>query len=212
MSVIPAISFIYPYGKPEIFTPGIRDTTIEDNGSFSIEGIPVQMEMMIQSALCTNLKFVDIGILNEEKIRTLKIGRLQPGEVLNVGEVFIIRETIPGFEDDNINWDGILTGHVTNESGDVMVGFDLEILYGNKVFHDVTDINGRYELTGLPRDTRLRLRVFGTSNKQDRTEKKFYSNFFDVICDGNDFDIELSPGVLRITQDRKNNPRNMLQR
>jgi hypothetical protein len=41
------------------------------------------------------------------------------------------------------------------------------------------------------------LRVFGTTNKQDRTEKKFYSNFFELVCDGNDFDIQLSGGYSR---------------
>ncbi|MHC4726437.1 MAG: sigma-70 family RNA polymerase sigma factor [Planctomycetota bacterium] len=192
MSVIPAISIVNPSNKAEIYTPGIRDTAIDDDGSFSVEGIPVQMEMVIKSALCSNLKFVDIGSLEAEKIRTLKIGQLQPGEVLDVGEVFVIRETIPGFEDDDIDWDGTLSGHVTNESGDVMVGFDLEILYGNKPFHDVTDINGRYEFTGLPRDTKVKLRVLGTADMQNRTEKKLYSESFEVICDGNDFDIQLS--------------------
>jgi hypothetical protein len=192
MSIIPVISIVNPYGKADIYAPGIRDTTMEDDGSFSVEGIPVQMEMVIKSALCTNLKFVDIGSLEEGKIRTLEIGHLQPSEVLNVGDVFVIRETVPGFEDDNIDWDGTLSGQVTNENGQVMVGFDLEILYGNKPFHDVTDINGRYEFVGLPGNRKVKLRVFGTANRQDEAGKKLYSESFEVICDGNDFDIQLS--------------------
>ncbi|MCP4259722.1 MAG: sigma-70 family RNA polymerase sigma factor [Planctomycetes bacterium] len=192
-SIIPVISIVNPYGKADIYAPGIRDTTMEEDGSFSVEGIPVQMEMVIKTALCANSKFVDIGSLEEGKIRTLKIGHLQPSEVLDVGEVFVQRETIPGFEDDNIDWDGTLSGLLTNESGDVMVGFDLEILYGNKPFHDVTDINGRYEFVGLPGDRKVKLTVSGSAYKDSKTGRKRYRESFEVVCDGNDFDIQLSP-------------------
>jgi RNA polymerase sigma factor (sigma-70 family) len=193
-SIIPNVSV---YGRAYTGRSWIQDITVENDGSFSIDGIPVGMEMALANALCSNLSLVDIGLLRDGRIKALKIGRLQAGEVLDVGEVYVIRETIPGFESDDIEWDATLSGQVTNETGDVMVGFDLEILYGNRVFHDVTDINGRYELAGLPRDTKLKLRVFGTTNKQDRTEKKFYSNFFELVCDGNDFDIQLSGGYSR---------------
>jgi len=193
MSIIPEISIVNPHGKAYRDRSWIRDTTVEDDGSFSIERIPVGLEMVIKTAICSNLKIVQIGSLEEGKIRTLKIGRLQPSEVLDVGEVFVKRETIPGFEDDDIDWDATLAGQVSNESGDVMVGFDLEILYGNKPFHDVTDINGRYKFVGLPRDRKVKLTVFGITNRQSKTNRKLYHReSFEVICDGNDFDIQLS--------------------
>jgi hypothetical protein len=82
---------------------------------------------------------------------------------------------------------------VTNESGQVMVGFDLEISYGSRKFSEVTDINGRYKFVGLPRDRKLELKVSGTANRQSTTERKMYTESFEVICDGNPFDIQLSP-------------------
>jgi len=191
-SIIPKISIVYPNGKTDFIKSWIQDTTVEDDGSFSIEKIPVGMEMVIKSALHPNLKVLNIGSLEEGRIRTLRIGKLQPGEVLDVGEVYVIRETIPGFESDDIEWDATLSGQVTNETGDVMVGFDLEILYGNRVFHDVTDINGRYEFAGLPRNRKVKLRVFGNAKVPEGSGKKFYSESFDVICNDNPFDIQLS--------------------
>jgi len=191
-SIIPKISIVNPRGKANMAKSWIQDTTVENDGSFRIEGIPVGIEMVLKSALCSNLKVVDIGSLEAGRIRTLKIGQLQPSEVLDVGEVFVRRETIPGFEDDNIDWDGTLSGLVTNENGQVMIGFDLEILYGNRTFHEVTDINGRYEFVGLPGDRKVKLAVFGTANRQNSTGRKLYRQSFEVICDGNPFDIQLS--------------------
>jgi RNA polymerase sigma factor (sigma-70 family) len=191
-NIIPEISIVNPFGNTYRQSPGIWDIALEYDGGFSFEGIPVGVEMVIKTAICANLKLVDIGSLKEGRIRTLKIGHLQPSEVLNVGDVFVLRETIPGFEDDNIEWDRTLAGQVTNESGDVMVGFDLEISYENRRFSEVTDINGRYEIVGLPADKKVELRVSGTANMQSRAGRKRYRESFDVICDGNDFDIQLS--------------------
>ena len=191
-SILPRISIVNPNGKTYIVKSWLQNTTVEHDGSFSIERIPVGMEMVIKSAIHPNMMVVNIGLLEEERIRPLEIGRLQPSEVLDIGEVFVRRETIPGLEDGNIDWDGTLSGLLTNENGRVMIGFDLEIFYGNRVFHDVTDINGRYEFTGLPRDRKVKLRVFGTADKQNVTGKKLYSESFEVICNGNPFDIQLS--------------------
>ena len=149
--------------------------------------------MVIKTAVCANLQVVDIGSLEEGRIKALEIGQLQPSEVLDVGEVFVRRETIPGFEDGDIDWDGTLSGQVTNENGELMIGFDLEISYGSRKFSEVTDINGRYEFVGLPRDRKLELKVSGTANRQSTTARKMYKESFEVICDGNPFDIQLSP-------------------
>ncbi|MBC8470511.1 MAG: sigma-70 family RNA polymerase sigma factor [Planctomycetes bacterium] len=188
-SIIPEISIVNPNGKTY---RGRSSTTIEDDGSFRIERIPVGIEMVIETALCSNLMVVNIGSLEEGRIRTLQIGQLQPSEVLDVGEVFVRRETIPGLEDGDIDWDGTLSGLLTNENGRVMVGFDLWIGYGSKTFSDVTDINGRYEFTGLPRDRKVKLRVFGKADSPGGTGRRLYRESFDVMCDGNPFDIQLS--------------------
>jgi hypothetical protein len=126
------------------------------------------------------------------KIRTLEIGHLQPGEMFDVGEVFVKRETIPGFEEEKIDWDATLSGQITNESGDVMVGFDVGITYEYKNFREVTDIKGWYKFVGLPRDKKVKLMVSGRTPRYVKSGRKSYRDSFDVICDGNDFDIQLS--------------------
>jgi hypothetical protein len=191
-SIIPRISILNPNGRIEFVKSWIQDTNVEHDGSFSIERIPVGMEMVIKSALHPNMMVVNIGSLEEERIKALEIGRLQPSEVLDVGEVFVRRETIPGLEDGNIDWDTSLSGLLTNESGEVMVGFDLTILYGSRTFHDVTDINGRYEFDGLPRDRKVKLRVSGIAEGPEGAGKKLYRESFEVVCDDNPFDIQLS--------------------
>ncbi len=191
-SIIPEISIVNPYGKAYRDRSWTLDTTLEFDGSFSIDRIPVGMEMVIKTAVCANLQVVDIGSFEDGKIKALEIGQLQPSEVIDVGEVFVLREDLPKLGD-SIDWDGTLSGQVTNENGELMIGFDLEISYGSRKFSEVTDINGRYEFAGLPRDRKLELTVSGTANKQSTTERKLYRESFEVICDGNPFDIQLSP-------------------
>ncbi len=191
-SILPRISIVNPNGNIDFAKSWVQDTNIEHDGSFSIDRIPVGTEMVIKSALHPNMMVVNIGYLEEERIKPLKIGRLQPSEVLNVGEVFVKSKDIMKPEDSNINWDGTLSGQVTDENGDVMVGFDLQIYYGSREFHEVTDINGRYEFTGLPRDRKVKLMVFGKAKGPEGTGTKLYRESFEVICDGNPFDIQLS--------------------
>ncbi len=102
-SIIPEISIVNPNGSSYTERAMIWDTTVQYDGSFSIDGIPVGMKMVIKTALSPNLKAVRIGTLEAGGIRALEIGRLQPSEVLDVGEVFVQREAIPKLEDDNID-------------------------------------------------------------------------------------------------------------
>ncbi|MHC4586732.1 MAG: sigma-70 family RNA polymerase sigma factor, partial [Planctomycetota bacterium] len=191
-SMLPRISIVNPNGKIELIKSWIQDTTVEHDGSFSIERIPVGMDLVLKSAVRPNMMIVNIGSLEEERIRALEIGQLQPSEVLDVGEVFVRSKDIMKPEDGNIDWDATLSGLITNENGRVMIGFDLEISYGSRTFHDVTDINGRYEFTGLPRDRKVKLRIFGKAKRPGGTGTKRYSESFEVICNGNPFDIQLS--------------------
>lgn len=191
-SIIPRISVVNPNGKIGFAKSWIQDTTVEHDGSFSIGRIPVGMEMMIKTAVNPNMIGVNIGYLDEDKIRALDIGQLQPSEVLDVGEVFVkLKDTLKPV-DGNIDWDGTLSGQVTNESGEVMVGVDLEILYRNRVLHEVTDINGKYEFASLPRDKKVKLRVFGKVERPEGAGTRLYRESFEIICDGNPFDIQLS--------------------
>ena len=192
-SMIPRMSIVKPNGKIDFVKSWIQDTTVDQDGSFSIDRIPVGAEMAIKSALHPTMMVVNIGLLEEERIKPLEIGQLQPSEVLNVGEVFVKSKDVPRPEDGNIDWDATLSGLLTNESGEVIVGFDLQIYYGSREFHEVTDINGRYEFTGLPRDRKVKLIVLGRAKRPEGAGTKLYRESFEVICDDNPFDIQL-PG------------------
>ena len=101
--------------------------------------------------------------------------------MLDVGEVFVKSKDILKPEDGNINWDAELSGLLTNESGEVMVGFDLEILYGNKTFSDVTDINGRYEFAGLPRDKKVKLGLNSVYRVRQREKTRLNPSFTNIF-------------------------------
>jgi hypothetical protein len=190
-SIIPIVSIVNPNDEIVIAKSWLQDTTVEDDGSFIIERVPIGAEIALKSAVHPGFGIMDIGSLEAGMIRTLEIGHLQPAEVFDVGEVFVKRETIPGFEEDKIDWDATLSGQVTNESGDVMVGFDVEVSYENKRFIEVTDIKGWYKIVGLPRDKKVKLMVSGRTPRQSKTGRKSYRDSFEVICDGNDFNIRL---------------------
>jgi RNA polymerase sigma factor (sigma-70 family) len=186
-SVKPEISIVQPDGRGSRERLRIWNTTVENDGSFSIEGIPTGLKMMIKTASNLPWNVVSIGKLQHGRMKAIEIGQLLPGEVRDVGEVFVKRETIQELEDNNIEWDGSLSGYVTNEDGEAMIGFDLEIYYGKKQFRELTDINGWYEFVGLPGNKKVELRVSGID------DNKVYRDSFETFCDGNYFDIHLLP-------------------
>jgi len=190
-SIIPKVSIVNPNDEIVIAKSWLQDTTVEDDGSFIIERVPIGAEIALKSAFHPGFKMIDIGSSDAGMIRTLEVGHLRPGEVFDVGEVFVKRETIPGFEKEKIDWDATLSGQVTNESGDVMVGFDVEISYDYKMFREVTDIKGLYKFVGLPRDKKVKLMVSGRTPQHSKTGRRNYRDSFEVICDGNDFNIQL---------------------
>ena len=165
------------------------NTTMKGNGKFTIERVPSGLKMMIGAVSGNHWNVLPIGELRNGRLssRHIEIEPLQPGEVRDIGKVFVKREMLEEFEDDNIEWNGSLSGLLTNEDGEAVVGFRLSINYGEKQFHDITDLNGRYEFVGLPKNRKIKLSVL------DWDDTNNYSNSFECICDGNDFDIQLSP-------------------
>ena len=187
-SVRPEILIVPPKGRGSIERLGIWNTRMEDDGRFCIEGIPTGLKMRIKSAsIYKGTRSVPIGKLQDGMWKNIEIELLQPGEVRNLGEVLIKRKNVPEPENDNVEWNGSLSGLVTNANGEMMVGFNLSIRYGNKEFDEATDINGRYEFVGLPRNKKAELMVFG------RHSKVIYRDSFELICDGNDLNIQLLP-------------------
>jgi len=187
-SVKPEILIVPPKGRGSIERLGIWNTTVQADGNFCIEGIPTGLKMRIKSAsIHKGTRSVPIGRLQQGKWKNIEIEQLQPGEVRDLGEVLIKQKNIPEPEDDKTEWNGRLSGLVTNEHDEIMVGFNLTVHYGNRQFSELTDINGRYEFAALPRNRKAELIVFG------RHGKTIYRDSFEFICDGNDLNIQLLP-------------------
>ena len=75
-----------------------------------------------------------------------------------------------------------MSGLLTNENGQIMVGFDLQVSYGNRRIRDVTDINGRYEFAGLPGDRKVKLKIVGIADGPGGTGKNATANHLKLFA------------------------------
>jgi hypothetical protein len=111
-----------------------------------------------------------------------EIGELKAGEIRDIGDVRLKR--LGGFKDGEIDWTGTLSGKVTDEQGNPVMGFKIGTSVGLDRFEDVTDKKGRYTLKKLPKGKKLyvggHMKGYGHC----------YSN---VVVDGNDFNLQIFP-------------------
>ncbi|MHC4743107.1 MAG: carboxypeptidase-like regulatory domain-containing protein [Planctomycetota bacterium] len=146
-------------------------TEVGKDGWFRIKGVPVGVPMVV-------------SVTMPGAPPDVILDRLQPGDEIDVGDIVVKREELKRLrEPDDPGWNATLSGLVTDEHGDPVIGTYVEIVFGKRLSSDFTDIDGRYRLTGLPNGEKLRLNV-----KHPRTPASH-----DVICDGNDFDVRLLP-------------------
>ena len=155
----------------EIYQPEgmIWQGTSDANGMFEIDGIMTGLPMALKIA----------G--EHEKIEA---GELEAGQEKYLGDIVIKAGGIKKeakLEESLLEWNCTLSGVVTDANGAAVRGISVSASVGNKNFEDFTDESGWYHLEGLPRGERIQLKV--------KTEN--LENTFDVICDGNDFDIKL---------------------
>jgi len=147
-------------------------TVVDKDGWFRIKGVPVGVPMVV-------------SITPPGAEPDVILGPLQPGEEIDVGNIVVKVEVLERLrEPADAEWYGNLSGLVTDEYGDPVMGTLVETRIGRRYFRDFTDIDGRYELTGLPRGEKLKLNI----------EHRYAPASYDVVCDGNDFDVQLSPG------------------
>jgi hypothetical protein len=148
-------------------------TVVDKEGYFRIKGVPVGVPMVV-------------SITPPGARPDVILGPLQPGEEIDVGHIVVKVEVLERLRepaDADVGWNGTLSGLLTDEYGDPAMGTLVQISIGRRYFRDYTDIDGRYQLTGLPRGKKLKLKTV-----HSRT-----TVYYDVFCDGNDFDVQLSP-------------------
>ena len=158
-------------GQRAVIEP-VWKAVMEEEGWFRIDGVPVGLEMAIYLAGAEANDFV-------------KVGGLEAGATVDAGDIVVGEEMLAKLRgvEKEIEWDARLGGVVTDDNGEVLEGVFVSVSYGERDFNDVTDYEGRYELTGLPRGEGVELRA----------ELEGYSGTFNVICDGSDFDFVLLP-------------------
>jgi len=148
-------------------------TEVDKNGWFRIERVPIGVPMVVCVTPPGNTPDVILD-------------RMQPGKEIDVGDIVVKGERLKQLrEEASLEWNGTLSGLVTDEYGDPVIGANVRTTFARRGFGDITDIDGRYRLTGLPRGKKLKLYV--------KHPDASASYDVDVICDGNDFDVQLSP-------------------
>jgi len=153
------------------------NTTLDDDGRFRIDGLPIGL-------------VVAVNVSGQGDTGAVEVDRLKPGQTIDVNEIVVsdtMLKALREFKENEIEWNGTLSGQVIDENGEVLVGLGVSVSVGDRNFTDFTDIRGRYELTGLPEGKKVQLRIYGNG----------YGDTFDVVCDGNDFDVQIFPETFK---------------
>ncbi len=173
--VQPQIGFVDSNGSWRSQKQEWWDTAVEVDGRFRIEGVPIGLPIVV-------------NLTGPGDTGAVKVGQLNPGQIADVNEIVVkdaVLRALREFKESRMEWDGILSGQVIDENGEVMIGVSISVMVGDSSFSDFTDTNGRYELVGLPKGEKLQLQAY----------RNGYGDSFDVVCDGNDFDIQIFPKV-----------------
>jgi hypothetical protein len=170
--VLPKVGILLSEGRWYRERQAWWQTVVDKDGYFKIKGVPVGVPMVI-------------SITPPGSPPDVILGPLQPGEEIDVGHIVVKGEELERLrEPADVEWNGTLSGLVTDEYGDPVIGTFVEAFFAKKYsFRDFTDIDGRYQLTGLPRGKKLKLYI----------KHRHAPASYDVVCDGNDFDVQLSP-------------------
>jgi hypothetical protein len=167
--------------KVQVEIAGLNGEIYQSAGGMLLQGVTDANGIFRVGGIAIGLPII-LKIAGEDK--TIEVKELKAGQETNLGDIIAkgVRSKKEA-EGSLIEWNATLSGVVTDANGVVMKGISVSAAIGNKIIIDFTDENGRYDLKGLPRGERIQLKV-----KTETAE-----NTFDVICDGNDFNIRLVP-------------------
>jgi hypothetical protein len=165
----PRLDILLGHGMSTGAANHLWNVTIDPDGQYRFEGVPVGLTMSV---------FAEIPGYQGHSDAL----ELEPGSTVEVGEVVL--RPLHGFEDGQADWTGILSGHVLNENNEPVVGLKVGTSVGLDSFDDITDTEGRYTLTGLPKGKTIRVGLYAPG---------YGHCYSEVVVDGNDFDLKIFP-------------------
>ena len=144
-------------------------TTINKDGKFKFEGVPVGLPMRIFVGKPGYQGWLDLP-------------ELKAGETTEAGDIML--KPLSGYEDGGTEWTGVLSGQVINEKNKPMAGLRISCQPGGKFVETKTNRKGRYTLKGLPKGKKVRGSVYAKGYGHTR---------FETVINGNEVDIQLFP-------------------
>ncbi|MBN2589908.1 MAG: redoxin domain-containing protein [Sedimentisphaerales bacterium] len=144
-------------------------TKVEKDGHFKIENVPVGFKMVVSIEKPGYYGSCDLPDLN-------------PGQILELGDIKL--KAKHGFEDGQTDWTGILTGYVTNETGEPMQDIRVWADGAEGVSEYRTDSNGYFQLENLPKDKITNGGLYADG---------YGHNGFKQLIDGSELNIQIFP-------------------
>lgn len=169
VDVSPKLYILLGDGMSRGMSKTVWNMSIEPSGNFIFTGVPVGLPLRV-------------SVKKPGYQGGIELPELEAGETLEL-EVIVLKP-LYGFENGETDWTGILTGRVINENNEPMPGLGIQSQTGGKMTDDTTDTKGRYKLRGLPKGKKISGSVYADG---------YGHTMFNVICDGNDLDIQLFP-------------------
>jgi hypothetical protein len=118
---------------------------IEPNGSFEVNSIPTGVPLRLA-----------VEKLGFNKV-LIKLADLAGGRTLDVGQVTL--KPLSSSEKNSM-WNCLLEGFVIDESNEPLASAKISSTALGKRFEVVTDVNGWYEIRGLPNDVQMEVNVY----------------------------------------------------
>ncbi len=171
LTIEPQIGISMPGGATTRYSSRVPwEVTLYPDGIFVFEHVPTGLPI-----------YVSVQAEKKGLWGGIKLEKLEPGQNRDVGDIILNEDRRI---DETTDWTGVLTGRITDENGDPVVGVRVKAYDSDSIDEGVTDREGRYTLKGLPKDTEIRMSLYLSG----------YGHCGKKVCaDGNECDMQIFP-------------------
>lgn len=170
-TIEPQIGISIPGGSTTSYSSRVPwEVTVYPDGIFVFEHVPTGLP-------------INISVQAEKKglWGRIKLEKLEPGQSRDVGDIVLKGS---GRIDETTDWTGVLTGRITDENGEPVVGVRVKAYDSGTIDEGVTDREGRYTLKGLPKEIEVQMSLYLSG----------YGHCGKKVCaDGNECDMQIFP-------------------